>query len=179
MVDVEAFLVDGMVCIIILAPFLPLSRACKKTEWWDAGMVVCLGQGADFHMAQLMPLPLTISYSSKSRLVLPFWWYLSGASSPGYTHTHNHFTALCVCVCVCVCMCVCVCVCVCMCLLLNAHTETLAIDTVCSFVHSNWLLNEVFLKFYCQCQYQSIFMVLKRLYCNYCGGGGRGGVFQL
>ena len=64
MVDVEAFLVDGMVCIIILAPFLPLSRACKKTEWWDAGMVVCLGQGADFHMAQLMPLPLTISCSS-------------------------------------------------------------------------------------------------------------------
>jgi len=25
------------------------------------------------HMAQLMPLPLTISCSSKSRLVLPFW----------------------------------------------------------------------------------------------------------
>jgi len=21
--------------------------ACKKLEWWDAGMVVCLGQGAD------------------------------------------------------------------------------------------------------------------------------------
>ena len=34
-------------------------------------MVVCLGWGADLHMAQLMPLPLTISYSSKSRLVLP------------------------------------------------------------------------------------------------------------
>ena len=32
---------------------------------------VCLGQGADFDMAQLMPLPLTISWSSKSRLVLP------------------------------------------------------------------------------------------------------------
>jgi len=24
--------------------------ACKKTEWWDAGLVMCLGQGADFHM---------------------------------------------------------------------------------------------------------------------------------
>ena len=22
--------------------------ACKKTEWWDAGVVMCLGQGADF-----------------------------------------------------------------------------------------------------------------------------------
>jgi len=32
-----------------------------------AGMVVCLRQGADLHMAQLMPLPLTTSCSSKSR----------------------------------------------------------------------------------------------------------------
>jgi len=30
---------------------------CKKTEWCDAGMVICLGQGADLHMVQLMPLP--------------------------------------------------------------------------------------------------------------------------
>ena len=37
-------------------------------------MVNCLGRGADLHMAQLMPLPLTVSYSSKSRLVLPFWY---------------------------------------------------------------------------------------------------------
>ena len=43
-----------------------------KAEWWDAGMVICLGQGADLYMAQLMPLPLTISCSSKSRLVLTF-----------------------------------------------------------------------------------------------------------
>jgi len=42
-----------------------------------------LGQGADLHMAQLMPLPLTISCSSKSRLVLPSWFYLSGTGSPG------------------------------------------------------------------------------------------------
>jgi len=54
-----------------------------KTEWWDAGVVMYLGQRADLHMAQLMPLPLTISCSSKSRLVLPSWFYLSGAGSPG------------------------------------------------------------------------------------------------
>jgi len=56
--------------------------ACKKLS---DGMLawLCLGQGADLHMAQLMPLPLTISCSSKSRLVLPFWFYLSDASSPG------------------------------------------------------------------------------------------------
>jgi len=40
-------------------------------------MVVCLGWGADLHMAQLMPLPLTISCSSKSRLVLPSWYWLT------------------------------------------------------------------------------------------------------
>jgi len=40
-------------------------------------MVICLGQGADPYMAQLMPLTLTISCSSKSRLVLPFWYQLT------------------------------------------------------------------------------------------------------
>jgi len=40
-------------------------------------VVMCLGQGADLHMAQLMPLPLTISCCSKSRLVLPFWCRLT------------------------------------------------------------------------------------------------------
>jgi len=39
--------------------------------------VICLGRGADLHMAQLTPLPLTISCSSKSRLVLPFWYRLT------------------------------------------------------------------------------------------------------
>jgi len=45
---------------------------CKKTERWGAGMVICLERGADLHMAQLMPLPLTVSCFSKSRLVLTF-----------------------------------------------------------------------------------------------------------
>jgi len=38
--------------------------ACKK-QWWVAGVVVCLEQGADLHTAQLMPLPLTVSCLSK------------------------------------------------------------------------------------------------------------------
>ena len=41
----------------------------QKNEWWDAGMAMCLGQGADLHMVQLMPLSLIISCSGKSRLV--------------------------------------------------------------------------------------------------------------
>jgi len=27
--------------------------ACKKTEWWGAGVVICLEQGAELHIAQL------------------------------------------------------------------------------------------------------------------------------
>jgi len=35
-------------------------------------MVVCLVQGADLHMAQLMPLPLTVSCFSKIQIVFTF-----------------------------------------------------------------------------------------------------------
>jgi len=38
---------------------------------------LCLGQGADLHMALLMPMLLTISFSSKSRLVLLLWCRLT------------------------------------------------------------------------------------------------------
>ena len=46
--------------------------ACKKMSGAE-----CLGRGVDLHMAQLMPLPHTVSYSSKYRLVLPFWYQLT------------------------------------------------------------------------------------------------------
>ena len=62
-------------------------------------MVMCLGQGADVPMAQLMPLPLTISCSSKSRLVLPSWFYLSGVGSPGYSRTKCKRATKWLCVC--------------------------------------------------------------------------------
>ena len=42
-----------------------------------AGVVVCVKQGADLHMAQPMPLPLILSSSAKSILVLPFWYRLN------------------------------------------------------------------------------------------------------
>ena len=35
-------------------------------------MVICLEQGADFHMAQLMPLPLTVSCFSKIQIGFTF-----------------------------------------------------------------------------------------------------------
>ena len=40
-------------------------RPVKRTEWWGAGMVICVQQGADLHTEQLMPLPLTVSCFSK------------------------------------------------------------------------------------------------------------------
>jgi len=43
-----------------------------KTEWWGAGVVICLEQGADLHMAQLMPLPLIVSCSSKIQIGFTF-----------------------------------------------------------------------------------------------------------
>ena len=46
--------------------------ACNKTKWWGAGVVICLERGADLHMAQLMPLPLTVSCSSKIQIDFTF-----------------------------------------------------------------------------------------------------------
>ena len=46
--------------------------ACKKTQWWDAGMVICLERGADLHMVQLMSLPLTVSCFSKIQIGFTF-----------------------------------------------------------------------------------------------------------
>ena len=46
--------------------------ACKKTEWWGAGVVICLERGADLHIAQLIPLPLTVSCFSKIQIDFTF-----------------------------------------------------------------------------------------------------------
>ena len=46
--------------------------ACKKTEWWGAGVVISLERDADLHMAQLMPLPHTVSCFSKIQIGFTF-----------------------------------------------------------------------------------------------------------
>ena len=46
--------------------------ACKKTEWRGDGVVICLERGVDLHMAQLMPLPLTISCFRKIQIGFTF-----------------------------------------------------------------------------------------------------------
>ena len=56
--------------------------ACKKLEWWGAGMVICMERDADLHMAQLMPLPLTASCFSKIQIGFTFL-VLAHLGSPG------------------------------------------------------------------------------------------------
>ena len=69
--------------------------ACKKTEWWGADVVICLDRGADLHMAQLMPLPLTVSWFSKIQIGFTFL-VPAHPGSPG----HRAIKQVCVCVCV-------------------------------------------------------------------------------
>jgi len=70
--------------------------ACKKLEWRSTGMVVCLERDADLHMAQLMPLPLTVSCFSKIQIGFTFL-VPAHPGSPGKRAVKR------VCVCVCVC----------------------------------------------------------------------------
>ena len=50
---------DAFSALTLLVGWQEGHPACKKAEWWDAGMVICLGRDADLHMAQLMRLTLT------------------------------------------------------------------------------------------------------------------------
>ena len=66
-------------------------RPVKKLEWWGAGMVICLEQGADL----LMPLPLTVSCFSKIQIGFTFL-VPAHSGSPGQRAVKR------VCVCLCV-----------------------------------------------------------------------------
>ena len=62
-------------------------------------MVICLERGADLHMAQLMPLPLTVSCFSKIQIVFTFLVYRLTRVVPEKGPLNG-----CVRVCVCVCL---------------------------------------------------------------------------
>jgi len=77
LVYLDSFMVCVYVCFAFSALMLLVGRqeghpACKKLEWWDVGMVICLDWGADLHMAQLMPLPLTVSCFSEIQIGFTF-----------------------------------------------------------------------------------------------------------
>ena len=73
-------------------------RPVKNFEWWGAVVVISLEPGADLHMAQLMPLPLTVSCFSKIQIGFSFL-VPAHLGSPG----QRVVKWVCVCVCVCVC----------------------------------------------------------------------------
>jgi len=62
--------------MLVLAAFSALTllvgRQEVKNEWWGAGGVICLKRGADLHMVQLMPLPLTVSCFNKIQIGFTF-----------------------------------------------------------------------------------------------------------
>ena len=70
--------------------------ACKSLEWWGAGMVICLERDADLHMAQLMPLPLTVSCFSKIQIDFTFL-VPAHLGSPGKTAVKRVYVCMYVC----------------------------------------------------------------------------------
>ena len=95
-------------------------RPVKNFEWWCTGMVICLKRDADLHVAQLMPLPLTVSCFSKIEIGFTFL-VPAHLGSPGKRAVKR------VCVCVCV---------VTVCLILSS---TSAIDCLVILVCSTWI----------------------------------------
>ena len=76
-------------------------KSIRPVKNWVVGCCGCLGWGADLHIAQQMPLPLTVSCSSKSRLVLtflvlPFWYLLTRVVPDRFQQSSK--TVVCVCV---------------------------------------------------------------------------------
>ena len=71
-----------MLCYAFSALTLLVGRqeghpACKKTERWGAGMVICLERGADLHGPADAIATRCLFALVKSRLVLPFWYRLT------------------------------------------------------------------------------------------------------
>ena len=89
-------------------------------------MVICLQRGADLHMAQLMPLPQTVSCFSKIQigftLLVP-----AHPGSPG-KEPLNVRVCMCACVCACVRACVRACVSVCVCVVWTGGVVVRALD---------------------------------------------------
>jgi len=73
--------VNAFSALMLLVRWQEGHLACKKLEWWGAGMVICLERGADLHMAQLMPLPLTVRCFSK--IQIGFTFLVPATGSPG------------------------------------------------------------------------------------------------
>ena len=82
---------------VIRRSWLGSRKGIRPVKNWvvRCGVVICLEQGADLHMAQLMPLPLTVSCFSKIQIGFTFL-VPAHPSSPG----KRAVKWVCVCVCV-------------------------------------------------------------------------------
>jgi len=63
---------DCLQCLDAVGWAAGRASGLQKTKWWGAGVVICLVRGADLHIAQLMPLPLTVSCFSKIEIGFTF-----------------------------------------------------------------------------------------------------------
>ena len=91
-----AFSVSAFSALTLLVGRQEGHPACKKAKWWGAVVVVCLKWGADLQMAQLMPLPLTVSCFSKIQIGFTFL-VPAHPGSPGKRAVKR--CVLCVCYC--------------------------------------------------------------------------------
>jgi len=68
----------AFIALTLLVSWQERHPVCKKLTG-EVLVWLCLRQGADLHMAQLMPLQLNVSCFSKTygKLVLPFWCQLT------------------------------------------------------------------------------------------------------
>ena len=130
-----------------------------KTEWWGAGVVICLERGADLHMLQLMPVPLTVSGDSKIQIGFTFL-------VPAHPGSFGQRTVKQLCVCVCVSVSVCMKV-----ALLTGGPSVSVCTSFCSvsrpsmITHRNWSLaifsTEVSIR-------ANIILIIIKLYFPWC-----------
>jgi len=68
----QRIITSGLQCFDAVGWAAGRASGLQNTERWCAGMVICLERGADLHMAQRMPLPLTVSSFSKIQIGFTF-----------------------------------------------------------------------------------------------------------
>ena len=105
-------------------------KGIRPVKNWvvGAGVVICLEQWADLHIAQLMPLPLTVSCFSKIQIGFTFL-VSAHLGSPRQRAIKR----------VCVCVCVCVCVWVCLSAIISPEQRVRSSPNFCAYYLWPWL----------------------------------------
>jgi len=68
----QRYSLTSLLQLLIVSYLSFLFFSALSSERWGAGVVICLERGSDLHMAQLMPLPLTVSCFSKIQIGFTF-----------------------------------------------------------------------------------------------------------